>query len=243
MCIDYHPGMAHRPDITAMASAIGERARGKILNALMDGRALTATELALDAGVTPSTASSHLAKLRQAGLISLAVQGRHRYFRIATTEIAVLLESMMGMAAVGGTVRSGPRDEGLRRARVCYDHLAGERGVGLLERMRERRLIGGDGQFLELTVHGEIWVAEFGIDLGGLRQKTRPLVRACLDWSERRSHLAGAVGAAILARLFELRFARRDSISRAVVISARGEAFLTSLELPRRAMVQGNVLR
>jgi DNA-binding transcriptional ArsR family regulator len=243
MLTGYPPGMAHRPDITRIASAIGERARGKILNALMDGRALTATELALDAGVTPSTASSHLAKLQQAGLISLAVQGRHRYFRIATAEVAELLESMMGMVAVGGTIRCGPRDDGLRRARVCYDHLAGELGVAMFQRMRERQLIRGDGQFLELTVHGETRIAELGVDLHELRRKARPLVRSCLDWSERRSHLAGAVGAAILARLFELRFARRDPMSRAVVFSARGEAFFTSLELPRRAMAQGNVLR
>jgi DNA-binding transcriptional ArsR family regulator len=174
-----------------------------------------------------------LAKLRQAGLISLAVQGRHRYFRIATTEIAALLENLMGMVAVGGTARFGPRDQGLRRARVCYDHLAGELGVGLLERMHERRLVRGDGEFLELTIHGENWVAELGIDLEGLRRKARPLVRSCLDWSERRDHLAGAVGAALLTWLFELRFARRDSISRAVSISVPGQAFLASLELPR----------
>jgi DNA-binding transcriptional ArsR family regulator len=205
-----------------------------MLNALMDGRALTATELALDAGVAPSTASSHLAKLQRAGLISLLVQGRHRYFRIATAEMAALLESLMGMAAAEATVRTGPRDEGLRRARVCYDHLAGELGVGLLERMRERRLVRGDDEFLELTGPGETWVAGFGIDLAGLRRNARPLVRSCLDWSERRSHLAGAVGAAILARLVELRFAKRDSISRAVSISGRGEAFFESLELPRR---------
>lgn len=205
-----------------------------MLNALMDGRALTATELALDAGVAPSTASSHLATLQKAGVISLTVQGRHRYFRIATAEMAALLESLMGMVAAKATVRTGPRDEGLRRARVCYDHLAGELGVGLLERMRERRLVRGDGDFLELTVPGETWVSGLGIDLEGLRRRARPLVRSCLDWSERRSHLAGAVGAAILARLVELRFARPDSISRAVSISERGEAFLKSLELPRR---------
>jgi DNA-binding transcriptional ArsR family regulator len=226
--------MAHRPDITAIASAIADRARGKMLSALMDGRALTATELALDAGVAPSTASSHLAKLQKAGLISLTVQGRHRYFRIATSETAALLESLMGMVAAEATIRTGPRDEGLRRARVCYDHLAGKLGVGLLERMRERRLVRGDGEFLELTAPGETWVAGFGIDLEGLRRNARPLVRSCLDWSERRSHLAGAVGAAILARLVELRFAKRDSISRAVSISGRGAAFLESLELPRR---------
>jgi DNA-binding transcriptional ArsR family regulator len=116
--------MEDRPDITAIAAVIGEPARGKMLNALMDGRALTATELALEAGVTPSTASSHLAQLRRAGLISVAAQGRHRYFRIATSSMAALLERLMGIAAASAPMRSGPRDATLRRARVCYDHLA-----------------------------------------------------------------------------------------------------------------------
>jgi DNA-binding transcriptional ArsR family regulator len=221
--------MTLRPDITFVASAIGEPARGKMLNALMDGCALTATELALEAGVTPSTASSHLEKLQQAGLIARTAQGRHRYFRIATVEIAEILESLMGLATADRKPRSGPRNEALRRARVCYDHLAGEVGVRLLDRMRERQLVRGDDQFLELTASGEKWAIEFGIDLDGLRRKSRPLVRLCLDWSERRSHLSGALGAAILQRLFELRFARRDSIGRAALISPRGETFLASL--------------
>ncbi len=118
----------------------------------------------------------------------------------------------------------------LRRARVCYDHLAGELGVRLLDRMRERQLVRGDDEFLELTAPGEKWASELGIDLDGLRRKSRPLVRSCLDWSERRSHLSGALGAAILERLFELRFAKRDPFSRAVLISSRGETFLASLE-------------
>lgn len=222
--------MTVRPDLTRVASAIGEPARGKMLNALMDGRALTATELALEAGVTPSTASSHLEKLQQAGLIARTAQGRHRYFRIATAEIAAILESLMGIATANRKTRSGPRNEALRRARVCYDHLAGELGVRLLERMRERQLVRGDDEFLELTAPGEKWATEFGVDLDGLRRRSRPLVRTCLDWSERRSHLSGALGAAILERLFELRFAKRDSFSRAVLIASRGETFLDSLE-------------
>src|SRR5712664_2530905 len=159
--------MTPRPDLTVVASAIGEPARGKMLNALMDGRALTATELALEAGVTPSTASSHLEKLQQAGLIARTAQGRHRYFRIATVEIAEILESLMLIATADRKTRSGARNEALRRARVCYDHLAGELGVRLLERMRERQLVRGDDQFLQLTAPGEKWATEFGIDLDG----------------------------------------------------------------------------
>lgn len=221
------------PDISAIASAIGEPARARILNALMDGRALTATELALAADVAPSTASSHLATLRRAGIISVAAQGRHRYFRIATGAIASVLESLMGIAAASATVHTGPRDPALRRARVCYDHLAGERAVGLLGRMRARQLLRGEHGSLQLTVDGEAWAAGLGIELASLRAKPRPLLRACVDWSERRDHLAGALGAALLERLIELRFLRRDAIGRAVSISARGEAFFTTLDIAR----------
>ena len=224
--------MDERPDITAIAAAIGEPARGKMLNALMDGRALTATELALEAGVTPSTASSHLAQLRRAGLVAVAAQGRHRYYRIATRAVALLLERLMGIAAATTRARTGPRDESLRRARVCYDHLAGEQGVRLLERMQARRLIGSHGTSLALTDGGEAWLGALGVDVPALRLLRRPLVRACLDWSERRDHLAGAVGAAILDRLFALRFARRATVGRALSLSARGEAFLERLEIP-----------
>jgi DNA-binding transcriptional ArsR family regulator len=224
-----------QPDITAITSAMGEPARARMLTALMDGRARTATELALEAGVTPSTASSHLSRLRQAGLITLAAQGRHRYFRIATSAIAGMLESLMGLAAVAQVKpRVGPGDPALRQARVCYDHLAGERAVALLERIRARDLLHDDDGSLRITAPGEAWLRALGIDLAALRGRSRPLVRACLDWSERRDHLAGAVGAAILTRLFELRLARRELPGRTVTISPRGETFLQTLEPPRR---------
>ena len=226
--------MGSPPHFTAIAAAIGEPAREKMLQVLMDGRALTATELALEAGVAPSTASSHLARLQRAGLISRTAQGRHRYFRIATGEVAALLESLMGLATSRGAVRTGPRGAALRRARVCYDHLAGARGVELLERMRERRLIRSDRGSLDLTDDGERWLGALGVDLAALRKGRRPLVRACLDWSERRDHLAGAVGAAILARLLELRLVRRETIGRALAVSAAGEKLLSSLQLSRR---------
>ena len=224
--------MDERPNIAALAAVIGEPARAKMLSALMDGRALTATELALEADVTPSTASSHLGQLRRARLVAVAAQGRHRYFRIASPAIATLLERLMGIVGAAAPVTTGPRQASLRQARVCYDHLAGARGVQLLERLRERRLVAGDhGPALALTGDGERWLGDLGVDVAELRRKRRPLVRACLDWSERRDHLAGAVGAAILARLFTLRLARRDPLGRALTISARGESFLTSLTL------------
>jgi DNA-binding transcriptional ArsR family regulator len=205
----------------------------------MDGRALTATELALEGGVTAPTASSHLARLTTAGLVAIARQGRHRYFRIAAPEVASTLEGLMGLASRDGSgataaaIRTGPRDAGLRRARVCYDHLAGEAGVRLLERLRERHLLSGDDEAMVLTSRGEAWCERVGIDLEALNAKRRRLCRSCLDWSERRTHLAGALGAALLDRLFTLRYARRDTPGRAVILSPRGEAFVERLELAR----------
>jgi DNA-binding transcriptional ArsR family regulator len=204
-----------------------------MLMALMDGRALTATELALEAGVAPSTASTHLARLTGADLVGLTRQGRHRYFRIVRADVAAMLEGLMNVAEPQGrrTLR-GPRDEDLRRARVCYDHLAGAYGVQLLERLRAQRLVRGGDAAVDLTPRGTLWAAALGIDVAALRAKRRPLCRPCLDWSERRMHLAGAFGAALLERLLALRYARREMGTRAVTFSPRGTAFLTSLDAP-----------
>jgi DNA-binding transcriptional ArsR family regulator len=202
-----------------------------MLTALMDGRALTATELALEGAVAPSTASSHLEKLTSAGLVTVARQGRHRYFRIAGPQVATALEGLMALAP-RGRPRVGPRDEGLRRARVCYDHLAGEAAVRLLTELHERRRVSVSGDAISLTAAGEEWFSRLGIDLEALRARRRPLCRGCLDWSERRFHLAGALGAALLERLFALRLARREVGSRALLLSPRGAALLESLQLP-----------
>jgi DNA-binding transcriptional ArsR family regulator len=223
------------PDIASVASLVGDPTRGRMLTALMDGRALTATELALEGGVTPSTASSHLARLSAAGLILLVTQGRHRYYRLSTPDVAAAIESLMSIAPRVGRRRvpAGPLGEGLRRARVCYDHLAGKAAVRLLKRLRERGILGGGDAALTLTARGEAWCAGVGIDVDGMRSKRRPICRSCLDWTERRTHLAGSLGAAILERLFELRYARRETGSRTVILSPRGEAFIERLELVR----------
>jgi len=223
------------PDISAVASLVGDPTRARMLAALMDGRALTATELALEGGVTPSTASSHLRRLTKSGLIALVSQGRHRYFRIAAPEVAAAVEGLLGLASgTGGRpVRTGPLDERLRRARVCYDHLAGEAAVRLLQRLREKKVLDGGDRALALTDAGEAWCDRVGIDLEELRRKRRPLCRACLDWSERKTHLAGSLGAAILDRLLALRYARREGGGRPVTFSPRGESFVERLELVR----------
>ena len=230
--------MVDMPHFASIAALVGEPSRGSMVSALMDGRALTATELALEAGVTPSTASSHLAQLAQAGVVSMAKQGRHRYFRISNPEVASVFEAMMGLAAHSERRPPATPDvTGMRRARVCYDHLAGERGVQLLERLRARGFVTASDDAPDLTPAGEKWCRNLGIDLDALTSRRRPLCRPCLDWSERRTHLAGALGASLLERIFALRLARREPGSRLVVFSPRGEAFLERLVIrdPRSA--------
>jgi DNA-binding transcriptional ArsR family regulator len=213
-------------DIARVAALIADPARARMLTALMSGTALTATELALEARVVPSTASSHLAKLTGARILAIEKQGRHRYFRIVDDEIAEMLESLMGIAARDTPqIRVGPSDPALRLARVCYDHLAGERGVWLLDQIRDR-------------LDDHTFFARFDIDLSALHRARRPATRLCLDWSERRHHLGGALGAAILARMFALRWATRQQGSRALIFSDRGErAFRDAfaVKIPRRA--------
>jgi DNA-binding transcriptional ArsR family regulator len=202
----------------------------------MEGRALTATELALEGDVAPSTASSHLAKLSRAGLVTIARQGRHRYFRLASVAVATALESLMVIAPrAGAGARRWTGDEELRRARVCYDHLAGEAAVRLLAALRERRWVRGVSDAIAVTSAGEEWFRGLGVDCAALRRKRRRLCRVCLDWSERQFHLAGALGAALLDRVLALRLARRETGSRALIVSPRGAAFLESLQLPGAA--------
>lgn len=217
------------PDFVSIAALVGEPTRATMLAALMDGRAHTATELALEAGVTPSTASSHLARLTAGGLLGIARQGRHRYYRIPTPEVAAAIEGLMSIAPRRSPPRTGPADEAMRRARVCYDHLAGEAAVRLLARLRAEGLVSGGDDAMALTPQGEAWCGRIGIDLDAMRVRRRRVCRPCLDWSERRTHLAGALGAALLDRLLALRYARRQPGSRVVVLAPRGESFVEHL--------------
>ncbi len=227
--------MLDAPDIAPVAVLLGDPTRGRMLALLMDGRAQTATELALEGGVTASTASSHLARLTDAGLLTVVQQGRHRYFRIASPEVAATIEALMSIAARRGfhATRTGPSDDGLREARVCYDHLAGRAGVRLMDRLRARGIVDDRDGAVALTPEGEVWCDQLGVDLAAMRSRRRPLCRPCLDWSERRMHLGGALGAALLDRMFALHCARRVPESRAVVLSSRGESFVERLELAR----------
>ena len=214
--------MKEGPVISSVASLIGDPARANMLTALMDGRALTVSELAEAAGVTIQTASGHLAKLDAAGLMKAEKQGRHRYFRLSGSDVGEVLEGLMGLAQRTGAVRvrTGPKDNALRTARVCYDHLAGEKGVAMLDAMLARGLM-EDADDLRLTREGRAFAAGFGIDVAALEQGRRPLCRSCLDWSERKSHLAGALGAAMLDEIVRRGWARRE-VGRVVRFSPDG---------------------
>lgn len=220
--------MKDGPNIIGIAALIGDHARAEVLTALMSGMALTATELADIAGVTKQTISAHLAKLVDAGLLAVEAQGRHRYFRLADDDVAQLLESLMNVAFRTGAVRlrSSPREPALRKARVCYDHLAGELGVLMYERLLARGAFAPDAAGLRLTDAGGAIVGAIGVDPATAAGTRRAFCRTCLDWSERRHHLAGTLGDALLARFEELGWARRSLDSRVVAFSDAGEQAL-----------------
>ena len=221
----YHRTMNDGPDIVGVAALIGDHARAAVLTALMTDQALTATELAEIAGVTKQTVSGHLAKLLDANLLAVESQGRHRYFRLADRDVAALLEHLMGVAFRTGAVRlrSSPREPALRKARVCYDHLAGDLGVLVFDGLLGRGWIARVEDRLALMDTGRAAFEVLGIDLAALAVPRRPLVRSCLDWSVRRHHLGGALGAAFLARCLVLGWARRQPDSRVVEFTPPGE--------------------
>ncbi len=216
--------MKEGPDIAHIAALIGDPARANMLTALMSGKALTVSELAEEAGVTIQTASSHLSKLDAGGLLRPRKQGRHKYFSLAGDEVAHVLEGLMGLAAGSGHLRrrTGPKDAELRQARVCYNHLAGDMGTQMFDSLIARGLVRLDGEELVLTDTGATFAADFEIDIDSLRKARAPLCRECLDWSERRSHLAGSLGRAFLTRFEELSWAKRDQKTRVVSFSRDG---------------------
>ena len=217
--------MKEGPDIAQIGSLIGDPARANMLTALMGGKALTATELAAAGGITLQTASTHLAKLEAGGLLAQRKQGRHRYFTLADDGVGKLLESIMGFAAGRGHLRHrpGPKEPALRKARICYDHLAGDYGVRMLDSLIASGAIDAIGDGLAVTEKGEDRFKCIGIDLHGLKSSRRPLCRSCLDWSERRAHLAGSLGKALLSSFFDRGWARRTAESRSVIFSPEGE--------------------
>ncbi|MDK1384635.1 winged helix-turn-helix domain-containing protein [Sinorhizobium sp. 8-89] len=223
--------MKEGPDIALIGSLIGDPARANMLTALMGGRALTPTELAAHAGITLQTASSHLAKLEVGGLLTQRKQGRHRYYALSEDEVGLMLESIMGFAASRGLTRHqpGPKDPALRKARVCYNHLAGDYGVRMLDSLVAARQIEVTGEDLALTDGGRAHVEALGIDYAALKKSRRPICRTCLDWSERRSHLAGSLGEAFLTLFIDKGWANREQNSRAIRFTDTGEKAFSEL--------------
>jgi DNA-binding transcriptional ArsR family regulator len=211
-------------DISSLAALISDPARGRILIALLDGRSLPATELAQRAGITCQTASSHLAKLTEGRLLKVIPQGRHRYYRIANARVADLLESMARFAPRTEAEDPGPQSP-MQIARTCYNHLAGSLGVRLTAAIVDRGFLREVGRDYQLTRKGAEWFSDLAIDIGSLRRSGRVFARQCLDWSERRNHLAGALGSALADQLFERGWIEHLKGTRAVEITevGRGE--------------------
>lgn len=214
------------PDIALIGSLLGDPVRANMLTALMGGASLTAGELARHGGVTAATASSHLAKLAAGGLVQARRQGRHSYYALSDADVGTVIESLMGLAARVGHVRTrtGPREPALREARVCYDHLAGEAGVAMLDALLRRGFLAEADGDLALTPAGDLFLAGLGIEPERLRHPRRPVCRACLDWSVRRAHLAGTLGATLLHRVYALGWAARVADTRIVAFTPAGRA-------------------
>jgi DNA-binding transcriptional ArsR family regulator len=222
--------MIEGPYIAEAAALIGNPSRATMLSALMDGRALTATELAYSAGVTPQTASGHLSRLTEAKLVEVEKQGRHRYYRLANRHVAHALEALMNLAVHGAPRHrpTGPRDEAMRFARTCYDHLAGQVGVALTRSLLNDDIIKESNGAFEITPAGETRLEKLGIELASLQKGRRAIASRCLDWSERTPHLGGALGAALLKELEARRWVLRAKGTRAVTLTQAGGEGLRS---------------
>jgi DNA-binding transcriptional ArsR family regulator len=234
--IGYCGVMATISSLAETASLIGEPARTAMLVALMDGRALTAGELARASGITPPTASGHLARLTEAGLLAVSAQGRHRYFRIASPAVARMIEGMMGVAGLVEATRAnrpivtGPKNQALRHARICYDHLAGEVAVRLADSLVASGHVDLTPDGAAVTQSGLSLLHTVGLNLDGSlpewRARATIVCRTCMDWSERRPHLSGLVGRLLFEAFVDRRWLRRASTGRAVMITPAGAAAL-----------------
>lgn len=212
------------PNISIIARLIGEPTRARILTALMGGKALTATELAIEAEITPQTASSHLNKLVAGQLLVVRKQGRHKYFQLEGPDVAELLEKLLNITSkvTLPNIATGPSDLKLRRARVCYDHLAGELSVALYDSLVSNNYIMGKNSETFITEAGRDFFKGIGIDFNHLTKSKRPFCKSCLDWSERRNHLAGSLGQWILNDIIKKGWASKDLDSRVIQFNKKG---------------------
>ncbi|MGG4213447.1 winged helix-turn-helix domain-containing protein [Paenibacillus sp. FSL L8-0638] len=217
--------MSTKSNVAMIASLVSEPSRAAILTALLDGRFHTASELAHMAGIKPQTASFHLAKMTEAHVVTVEKQGRHRYYGIQDPEVARVMESFLSIAPPVPikSFKQASENEAIRLARTCYDHVAGQLGVQLMNFFMQKGILSEDQDGLHITDQGETFFTDFQIDLTKTRQKRRSFSHKCLDWSERRHHLAGALGSAILDRLFELNWIERLPTTRAIRITAEGK--------------------
>lgn len=216
------------PAVATVAGLIGDPSRAAMLTALLGGVARPAGELARHAGISPQTASVHLAKLIEGGLVQVRKSGRHRYFSLAGAPVARALESLALVAppAPETGAKAGFEMRRLRRARTCYDHLAGALGVAVTDALVARDCLDEHGEAYEVTPAGEAWLRGLEVDLQRVRESRRTFARACIDWSERRPHLAGALGAALTRRFFEVGWLARIDGTRAVTPTAEGRRAL-----------------
>jgi DNA-binding transcriptional ArsR family regulator len=222
--------MRNEPQIAAAAALIGNPGRAAMLSALMDGRALPANELAAAAGLSAAGASGHLAQLLAGGLLTVIREGRHRYYQLASGEVAAALEGLAMLGETQAERRPKPKrrpTNALRFARSCYDHLAGELGVSIASALQDRALLShGEGKRFSVTPAGAQWFADkLGIEINVLKPARHGIACGCLDWTERRYHLAGPLGASLLRRCFEHGLLRRQKERRAVALTARGMEF------------------
>jgi DNA-binding transcriptional ArsR family regulator len=211
-------------DLATIGGLIGDRRRAGILLALMSGQELPAHQLAARVGASSSLASSHLSKLLDGGLITAQPRGRERHYRIASQQVAQALEGLIAIAPTrpARTLHESNRGQAIRRARTCYDHLAGELGVGLTQALEQQRIITAHDDGYTLTMAGEKRLEALGIEASVVRRRRRAFARQCLDWTERRPHLAGALGAAIADQLFERDWLKRIPSTRAITITPHG---------------------
>jgi DNA-binding transcriptional ArsR family regulator len=217
-----------RADIASIGALLADDARASMILTLLGGEAVPAGELARRAGVSPSGASAHLRRLREGGLVTQQSIGRHRYFRLASPDVAEALESLARVAPVlpASGFRESEGTRALKHARTCYDHLAGELGVAVADALIERGVLTRTDDAFAVSGDGAPWFASLGIDLDAVAGSRRSFARACLDWSERRPHLAGALGAAVAEVFFARKWIRRLPGGRAVAVTPDGRTWL-----------------
>jgi DNA-binding transcriptional ArsR family regulator len=216
-------------DFGTVAALVGDPVRANILWTLLDGRAFTATELAINVDSSPQNLSMHLAKLIGAGFISVAKQGRHRYYTYSRPEVAYAVEALAALLPPKQRSAVRETDVPIRTCRTCYDHLAGRLGVQVTESLVQKKLIEPGPGIFTLTAKGIRWFSDFGVDCETLQTGRRSFARACVDWTERRPHLAGALGAALLKKMMEEHWLRRMKDTRAVLLTPKGRKAMSEI--------------